>query len=134
MTENQLLEATLSLAKVYGWRTLHIRQARTEKGWRSPVQGDGKGFPDLLMCRADRMLAVELKGDTGHTTPEQEHWLYALDLAGAECWCWRPSDWHDGSILAALKATPDAELPKVRDMIGILRRPGSVSSLAPKKP
>lgn len=110
VTENQLLEAVLSLAKLYNWRTLHIRPARTEKGWRSPVQGDGKGFPDLLLLKDNRMLVVELKAARGKLTKDQDEWLEAFYWADAEIDTWRPADWTSGKILATLKSASPASL------------------------
>ena len=103
MTENTLLSAVLSLAELFGWRTLHIRPAMTEHGWRSPVQGDGKGFPDVLAIRGDRILAAELKSDQGRLTDEQRAWLDVLAQAGVETHLWRPEHWQDGSIADHLK-------------------------------
>lgn len=103
VTENDLLAAVLSLAKLYGWRTLHIRPARTEKGWRSPVQGDGKGFPDILAVRGNRVLAMELKDTSGKVTPEQQAWLDAFYPVSELVGVWRPADWESGLILATLK-------------------------------
>lgn len=45
MTEAQFTDAVLEYAKVCGWRSIHLRPAKTEKGYRTAVQGDGKGFP-----------------------------------------------------------------------------------------
>lgn len=104
MSENELLAAVLDLAKLYGWRTLHIRPARTEKGWRSPVQGDGKGFPDIFAIRGDDILAVELKGVRGNVTNDQQAWLRAfLPHIVNNTQVWRPADWESGLILATLK-------------------------------
>lgn len=89
MSERDLLDAVLSLCKLYGWHTLHIRPARTDKGWRSPLQGDGVGFPDIFAVRGDRQVAVELKGAGGRVTPEQQAWLNALS-DHAETYVWRP--------------------------------------------
>jgi hypothetical protein len=103
MSESDLLRCCLDLAKLYGWRTYHARPALTAHGYRTAVQGDGKGFPDLLMVRGGDLLAVELKGSTGKTTPEQHEWLKALSLVALETTVWRPADWHSGAILATLK-------------------------------
>lgn len=111
VTENDLLEAVLSLAKLYNWKTLHIRPARTEKGWRSPVQGDGKGFPDIFAVRGDDILAVELKAKGGMNTPEQEAWQRALyPLVANDAMVWRPADWDNGTILATLKGDSPSSL------------------------
>lgn len=96
MTEADLLAATIDLARLHGWRTIHVRPARTTQSWRTPVQGDGKGFPDLLMVRGDRLLAVELKSSVdARLRPEQVAWLDALRRAGAETAVWYPNHWPD---------------------------------------
>lgn len=61
MSEETFTAQVLTEARQAGWRTLHIRPARTSDGWRSPVQGDGKGFPDILALRGDQLIVAELK-------------------------------------------------------------------------
>jgi hypothetical protein len=102
MTEDDLLRAVLDLAKVYGWRTYHARLAITAKGYRTPVQGDGKGFPDLLMVKGADLLAIELKSDKGRPSAEQQDWLAAFGPIALESNIWRPADWHSGEILRVL--------------------------------
>ncbi len=77
-----------------GWRTCHFRPAWTGRGWRTPVQGDGKGFPDLVLVK-NRVLMVELKAGKGKATPDQVDWLDALQFAGIETHVWRPADFDD---------------------------------------
>jgi hypothetical protein len=98
MTESELLNAVLDLARVFGWRTAHFRAALTRHGWRTPVQGDGAGFPDLVLVRGSRVIAIELKSDTGNLTDEQRIWLDALSDAGVLAVVWRPEHWRDGTI------------------------------------
>jgi hypothetical protein len=98
MTEPELLAAVLDLARVFGWRTAHFRAAQTRYGWRTPVQGDGAGFPDLVVVRGSRVIAIELKSDTGKVTAEQRLWLDALTDAGVLTCIWRPEHWRDGTI------------------------------------
>jgi hypothetical protein len=106
MTEAELMAAVIDLAHLYGWRCAHFRPAMTSKGWRTPVGADGAGFPDLLMVHLkwNQMICAELKGTGGRTTIAQETWLTSMPS-----WCevhvWRPADWTDGTILAALKGT-----------------------------
>ena len=102
MLESDLLDAVLALAKVYGFRAVHWRAAKTAHGWRTPVQGDGKGWPDLLLVKGGRMIAAELKSDTGRLAPEQRLWLSVLEGAGVETYLWRPSDLqHIADVLSA---------------------------------
>jgi hypothetical protein len=56
------------------------------------VQGDGRGFVDLILVR-DRVVWAELKAEAGRLTAEQEAWAESLRGAGQEVYCWKPSDW-----------------------------------------
>ena len=101
MTESELLAAVLELAAFAGFRCHHVRPAWSQRGYRTPLQGD-KGFPDLCLCGHKRLLIVELKSEDGEVTPEQWLWIEALTLAGIEAYIWRPDDWADGTIAKAL--------------------------------
>lgn len=94
-SEAEFTDQVLALAKLRGWLRLHIRPARTAKGWRTPVQGDGKGFPDLLLLRGDCLLVAELKVKGRRTRPEQDEWLSRFERAGAATFRWTPADWKD---------------------------------------
>jgi hypothetical protein len=108
VTEAQLLEAVIDAAHFYGWRVAHFRPAKTERGWRTPVQADGKGWPDLTLVR-ERVVFAELKTARGLVSAEQEDWLAALARAGAELYLWREGDWIDGTVERALRRRdPDA--------------------------
>lgn len=89
LSEDDLKTKIMDFAKLQGWRIVHIRPARTAKGWRTPYEGD-PGLPDLIMARGGRVLLAELKAQTGRATPEQKLWLAA---AGPNGRLWRPSDW-----------------------------------------
>lgn len=110
MTEAELQSAVIDLARMCGWRVAHFRPARTETGWVTPVAGDGKGFPDLVLVR-DRVLFVELKSATGRLSEDQVAWLQELAAAGADARVWRPGDWDE--IEAALRRRR-AELGELR--------------------
>jgi hypothetical protein len=93
-TELEFTAQVLAYAKLCGWRTAHFRPARTARGWVTPVQGDGKGFLDLLLLRAQRIVVAELKRTAlDRPTPEQELWLAAWRETGrAEVCVWTASD------------------------------------------
>jgi hypothetical protein len=91
VTEAALLSHVVELAHMLGWACVHFRPALTKHGWRTPVQGDGKGFPDCILVR-DRVIFAELKSDTGRLTPEQMAWFNRLTSAGIEAHIWRPAD------------------------------------------
>ena len=95
LSEAAFTRQVLELARLRGWRTFHVRPARTRKGWRTPVQGDGTGFPDLVLVRykTEELLFVELKAEKGKMRVEQLHWTVDLRLAGQRVYVWRPSDW-----------------------------------------
>ena len=108
MNEKDFLQAVIDLAHLKGWLVAHFRPARTEKGWRTAIQGD-KGFPDLVMIRANgdaHLIIAELKSEKGNVTDEQQEWLdmFAelqedIELQGkltevVRVFVWRPSDWE----------------------------------------
>jgi hypothetical protein len=94
LTEQQFQRAVLQTARLFGWRTAHFRPARTAAGtWRTPVEGDGKGFPDLVLLRRDQILVRELKVGSGKLSREQADWLQSFRDADVDAWVWRPEDW-----------------------------------------
>jgi hypothetical protein len=101
MTERELQSAVIQLARLFGWRVAHFRPAITSKGWRTPVEADGAGFPDLVLAR-DRILYAELKSDRGRLTEAQLEWQAAIEHAGGEHHVWTPEHWADGTIDRAL--------------------------------
>ena len=95
LTEKCFIAMVLQLAKLCGWRVAHFRPARTATGWRTPVQGDGKGFPDLLLIHERRgaLLVAELKVGRGKVTADQDAWLAAFEAAGVPAYLWSPAEW-----------------------------------------
>ena len=96
-------EAEFTAAIIYevqsaGWLVTHFRHAWTEKGFRTPVQGDA-GFPDLVLVR-ERVIFAELKSKKGRVSEDQQRWLNTLRLVAAltttlpqvAVYVWRPSD------------------------------------------
>lgn len=80
MRESDFQRTVIEMAQHLGWRVAHFRPAQTEKGWRTPVAADGKGWPDLVLVR-DRVLFVELKTDKGKLSLDQEQWRRAINGA-----------------------------------------------------
>jgi len=102
LTEAEFLRQVIDLAEIYHWSYVHFRPAQTARGWRTPVQGPlGKGWPDLILVRGDRIMAVELKAMAGRITPEQLEVLSILDNAGVDTAIWKPDCWPE--IQAALE-------------------------------
>jgi VRR-NUC domain-containing protein len=96
VTEADLQRTVVDLAHAFGWRVAHFRPARTERGWRTPVEADGQGFVDLVIAPTrpgiGRTIFAELKAEKGKLSTDQEIWLRALELGGCEVHVWRPSD------------------------------------------
>lgn len=92
MNETEWQQSVIELAQAYGWRVAHFRAAKTERGWRTPVQADGAGFPDLVLVRPPELLFAELKSDKGRLSPDQVQWLSDLALCGIVAEMWRPRD------------------------------------------
>lgn len=77
--EDDFQKQVIALAQMRGWRVAHFRPAQTQRGnWVTPVQADGKGFPDLVMVRRERLIFAELKAVYRKPTQEQQQWLKAL--------------------------------------------------------
>ena len=100
-TEAQLQHTVIELAQALGWLAAHFRAAQTSRGWRTPVEGDGAGFPDLVLARGargnspGRLIFAELKSDRGTLSPTQVRWLDTLRASGCEVYVWRPADIDD---------------------------------------
>jgi hypothetical protein len=95
ISEAEFTRQVLALAKILGWVTFHARPGRTLTGWRTPVQGDGRGWPDLFAIHrvSGRIVVAELKVGNRQSIAEQAAWLDAFRAAGVEVYIWRPSSW-----------------------------------------
>jgi VRR-NUC domain len=83
ISEAELQQAVIETARTFGFLVAHFRPAKTNKGWRTPVSADGKGFPDLVMVHPLRgLMFAELKSDRGNLSPDQKRWITALRFAG----------------------------------------------------
>lgn len=103
MTETELQVQIIATARDLGWKAVHWRPAMTSHGFRTAVQGDGVGWPDLTMVRDNRMICAELKSAGKQLAPAQEAWLDALKkVPGIEVYLWRPDQWENGAIVATL--------------------------------
>jgi hypothetical protein len=104
--ESEFQKQITDLALATGWQWAHFRPARTEQGWRTPVEGPlGVGFPDLVLLRPatagrpGRVVFAEIKGSGGKATPEQEAWIAYARAADAECYLWGPDDFEDAVLV-----------------------------------
>jgi len=95
MTEAELLQQVENLAHFHGWlKTYHTWNSRHSQA----------GWPDLVILRNGRLLAVELKSQAGRMTKAQTEWLGLLEtVPGIDTYVWRPNDLLSGAIEQALK-------------------------------
>lgn len=91
MNEREFQDAVIELCRHYGVRIAHFRPARTERGWRTAVAGDGAGFPDCVLV-GRTVLYRELKADGGRLRPEQQVWIAKLRAAGEDVSVWYAHD------------------------------------------
>ncbi len=88
----------IQYARLQGWLVAHFRGVRVQRKngevyHETPVQADGKGFPDLVLTRPGRLVFVELKAERGRLSLDQERWVNALKDCGQEVYVFRPSMW-----------------------------------------
>lgn len=90
LSEADFQRRVIDLAKLRGWRCVHIRPAWVRSGRMvTPYEGD-HGLPDLVLARRGVVLLAELKSARGKPTPDQLAWLAA---AGPHGHLWAPQDW-----------------------------------------
>lgn len=104
-SEAEFQRAVIDTAKAFRWKVAHYRPAKTEKGWRTPLEGHA-GCPDLILARNGRVLLVEIKSASGKATAAQAAWLQE---AGSYGRLWRPQHWPQ--ILAELQHKPSPAVP-----------------------
>lgn len=94
MTEAQLQDAVIELARMLGWLVYHTHDSRHSAA----------GFPDLVLVRRVRLIFAELKSATGVMSPDQKVWRDALlETTTNEVYVWEPSRWLDGTIERVLR-------------------------------
>jgi len=93
ITERTWQEQVRELASILGWKVMHVRRS-IGKGQRWTTATSIVGWPDLLFYHPGRgwHCAVELKSQSGKTTPEQDGVLDDLIASGVPAFVWRPSD------------------------------------------
>lgn len=103
MSEAELLANVIDAAQKLGFMVAHFRPAKTAQGWRTAVQGDGKGFPDLVIANGKHVVFAELKSSKGRVETPQREWLDATQV-GYQCqsFLWRPEHWMSGEIESIL--------------------------------
>ena len=92
MSEREFQAQVVQAAEALGYLCYHTHDSRRS----------APGFPDLIMVRGYRMIALELKVGRRKPTPEQLVWLAALrDVWQVDALWARPEDWD--SLMELLK-------------------------------
>ena len=83
ISEADLAREVRTLAHLLGWRYFHsFFSVRSEPG-----------FPDVILCKAPRLVVAELKAGRGRVTPPQRVWLRTLaGCPRVDVFVWYPPD------------------------------------------
>jgi hypothetical protein len=100
---HSLLANVLDECKTLDLYVAHFRHAMVGGRVMTPVQADGTGFPDLMIC-GNRIIYRENKSWTGTLSAEQEEWGRRILSAGGDWAVWTPEHWFNGRIHAELGA------------------------------
>lgn len=98
MTEKELQQNVIALARMLGWKTYHTFDSR-----RSDV-----GFPDIVAIHPEHhwTFVAELKREGKLPTEDQHRWISYFHGAGIRVFVWHPIDWLDGTIERILRGDP----------------------------
>ena len=92
MSEREFQAQVIAAAEAMGWLCYHTHDSRRSQ----------PGFPDLIMVRGYRMVALELKVGRNKPTVDQVRWLAALrEVWRVDALVARPDDWD--SLMELLK-------------------------------
>ncbi|MGH2714587.1 MAG: VRR-NUC domain-containing protein, partial [Thermoleophilaceae bacterium] len=94
-TETRMLRGLLEASRHRGWLTYHAFDHRLRCrncGESQPIPPRGRGFPDLVMAKAPRLVVRELKTQSGRVSPEQRRWIDELRNCGVDADVARPAD------------------------------------------
>lgn len=94
--EADFMRSVTDLATRRGWQWVHWLPGQHRDAWRTTYRGSlGKGWPDLLLIRGIRVLAIELKAEGKKPTDDQIRVLGILSACGFETGWFTPSGWDE---------------------------------------
>ena len=86
ISERAFQAQVIAAAEAQGWLCYHTHDSRRSQ----------PGFPDLIMVRGYRMVALELKVGKRKPTVDQVRWLAALrEVWQVDALVARPDDWDN---------------------------------------
>lgn len=92
ISEASFQSQVVELARLYGWRLMHMKPTQIRSGrWVTATTGDS-GFPDLVLVKGSSLVFAELKRANGRLSDGQRVWIDALVRAGQEVYVWYPLD------------------------------------------
>lgn len=94
-TEERSLRVLVTAARRRGYLAYHTYDTRIacrSCGRIPDVPARGRGFPDLVIAKAPRVLFLELKGPAGRVTADQQLWIDELRNCGQDARVVRPAD------------------------------------------
>ncbi len=95
ISEASFQSQVVELARLYGWRLMHMKPTQIRPGrWVTATTGDS-GFPDLVLVKGKSVIYAELKRSNGQLSDGQRVWIDALLRAGQEVHVWFPLDLPD---------------------------------------
>ena len=102
ITEAQFTRQVVQLARTFQYAVYHTFMSK----WSE------KGFPDLCLAKAGRLIFAELKSEIGKVSQKQEEWLDVLKAAGAETYIWRPNQFEEVATILRGERNDTAEVGK----------------------
>ena len=86
VTEKDFQRAIMDFATLCGWFVYHTFDSRDSAA----------GFPDCIFVRQSRVVALEVKRESGKPTAAQLEWIAALDaVPGITARVVKPSNWSE---------------------------------------
>lgn len=106
ISERELTSAVIECGRMLGFLVAHFRPSRTSSGgWVTAVQGDGKGFPDLVLAGGGHVVFAELKVMKGRLAEQQLVWRDTIESCpGVTYRLWTDVDWWAGAIEEQLRS------------------------------
>lgn len=97
MLEKTLQARVLYRARKYGWKTAHAGRGiiGAHANVLTPMSS---GWPDLMLFREPRVMAWELKRQTGRLSPDQIEWQSLMNACGIPAITIRPSHLREGVV------------------------------------
>lgn len=105
--ETSFQDQITDLAELFGWHWMHVRKCKVrDDHYATPTSI--AGWFDLYLWHEDqhRAIHVELKGDGGRLSADQEEHRRSLLAAGQEAYVWWPRDFNTAQTILRRRPRP----------------------------